>query len=800
MRGFVAAACALCAYGFSIEAARATAPFTIVALPDTQYYSASAAQMFVAQTQWVVDNRSAMNIAFVTHLGDITDNGSSTTQWNNADSAMDLLDGKVPYSVNFGNHDLHWDYPAGDGYTKALSYFGPSRYQSYAWFGGASSTGLDTCQVFSAGGYNFLHINLRYDPDSSDLAWAQSVINSHASLPTILTTHAYLNVDGNRDSIGNTIWSSLVKSNPQIFMTINGHYSGESQLISTDTAGRKVIQMVCDYQSYPNYGDGFLRELVFDPDAGLIHVRTYSPTLGYFETDANSQYDYSVTFGSQIAVNGVAVSPTQSSTWAAATGNWNTTGNWLPNGAPTNGSTSRLTFGGTASYVSTNTVPGNFTVNQLNFANSGGVTLAMSGSATGLTLDGPLAAIAVSGSGAASITMPVQFSGDTIVSIAHQAGQFSLQADDSITGGGNLTFANSSSKAVLMGNAGSFTGDLHIAAGTVKLSNTGGNALGNSTILTVDAGGTFDFSGNAEDFGGLQGAGSVVTGGANLKFLAAGNRTFSGAISGGGKVTQAGGGLLVLSGSNTYTGGTLVTAGTLAVSSSANLGTGLVTLDGGTLRCDAGFTRNGSLSIGSSAGTVNTNGFNLTLTESVSGSGLFTKDGSGILAVTTGLSGLDDIIVRGGTLRSTVGAYDAFGNTTAVTILADAAVDETFGNEEIFGGLSGEGDFSRPGRQQLPNRPQQRRHDLWRPDSRRTGQLRHGHAGNSVEQLHQGRKQRHHSQRVCQRFQRAGADQRWRAAHRDDRQSRNAVIPWRGSGQRRQRHAGHEYDLSKPQL
>lgn len=34
-------------------------------LPDTQYYSSSNAAIFMAQTQWIADNRDAQQIAFV---------------------------------------------------------------------------------------------------------------------------------------------------------------------------------------------------------------------------------------------------------------------------------------------------------------------------------------------------------------------------------------------------------------------------------------------------------------------------------------------------------------------------------------------------------------------------------------------------------------------------------------------------------------------------------------------------------------------------------------------------------------
>ena len=47
--------------------------FTIIVLPDTQYYSESFPAVFDNQTQWIADNIEQMNIVFVTHLGDVVD-------------------------------------------------------------------------------------------------------------------------------------------------------------------------------------------------------------------------------------------------------------------------------------------------------------------------------------------------------------------------------------------------------------------------------------------------------------------------------------------------------------------------------------------------------------------------------------------------------------------------------------------------------------------------------------------------------------------------------------------------------
>ena len=94
--------------------------FTIVALPDTQFYVSllygGTPSMFTSQTDWIVTNRMASNIVFVTHLGDCVqngDNGGNNIEWLRATNAMyrlenpltTLLSEGIPYGVTVGNHD-----------------------------------------------------------------------------------------------------------------------------------------------------------------------------------------------------------------------------------------------------------------------------------------------------------------------------------------------------------------------------------------------------------------------------------------------------------------------------------------------------------------------------------------------------------------------------------------------------------------------------------------------------------------------------------------------------------------------
>ncbi|OHB68553.1 MAG: hypothetical protein A2V70_17005 [Planctomycetes bacterium RBG_13_63_9] len=96
---------------------------TVVMLPDTQYYSeddpSGLKDIFMDQTQWVANQINdledppepleELNIAFLTHIGDVVNTGNNDTQWENADAAMATLDGDVPslpYGVLAGNHDF----------------------------------------------------------------------------------------------------------------------------------------------------------------------------------------------------------------------------------------------------------------------------------------------------------------------------------------------------------------------------------------------------------------------------------------------------------------------------------------------------------------------------------------------------------------------------------------------------------------------------------------------------------------------------------------------------------------------
>jgi fibronectin-binding autotransporter adhesin len=111
--------------------------------------------------------------------------------------------------------------------------------------------------------------------------------------------------------------------------------------------------------------------------------------------------------------------------------------------------------------------------------------------------------------------------------------------------------------------------------------------------------------------------------------------TYSNVISGAGQVQQIGSGMTTLTGTNTYSGGTFFNNGTLAAAADSNLGTGGLTFNGGTFQYDSGFTLSARpITINAPGGTIDTQTFNPTIVQGMTGDGALTKTGSGALILT----------------------------------------------------------------------------------------------------------------------------------------------------------------------
>ena len=197
---------------------------------------------------------------------------------------------------------------------------------------------------------------------------------------------------------------------------------------------------------------------------------------------------------------------------------------------------------------------------------------------------------------------------------------FDATIASTISGSGNFT-KNGLGTLTLTG-ADSGSGVLTVNAGTVQLGAGGAllntltiNILANgalkfnggtlNSVATIFDGGTLDLNGNNLISSNVSGSGAVTLGGGRLTIIGGGLE--SGLISGtGGSLVVAtvptGG--LELDGANTYTGGTTLTSGTLIAGNASAFGTGLLQVNGGTLKVGNGNHAITTLSYAQTAGTL----------------------------------------------------------------------------------------------------------------------------------------------------------------------------------------------------
>src|SRR5256712_4254968 len=284
--------------------------FTLATLPDTQYYvdflTASNPQIFTAQTNWIVANQIPLNIAFVSHLGDVTQNiDQYEIEWQRANTSMTVLDqSTIPHGMSPGNHDE----TAGGVANFYDQYFPVSRFQGFPWYIGYLGQEADdpvnrqnknNYELFSVGGLDFLVIHVEMDWPDCSVAWADKIIKRYPNRRVILSTHLFLNTSNARPTSAQfrsngtsaeSVWQQIIKTNCNVFMVVNGHYPGEGRRTDLNNCGKPVHQVLMDYQSRPNGGDGWLRYFVFKPLQNKIAAYTYSVTKNQFETDATSQF------------------------------------------------------------------------------------------------------------------------------------------------------------------------------------------------------------------------------------------------------------------------------------------------------------------------------------------------------------------------------------------------------------------------------------------------------------------------------------------------------------------------------
>lgn len=256
--------------------------FTLAVMPDTQYLFDGPSidrEPVEASLKYLLEHGEEENIVFLSHLGDLTQNGTAE-ETAAIGRAFRLLDRKgVGYSVLAGNHDVRSSTDDQRGPTPYLDAFGPDRFQGRPTFGGASPDGYNSFHLFEAGGRQWMVLALDWRLSAKGFAWATDVLARHPRTPVVLTTHELVDGDDSLSPYGQTLWDRLVKDHDQIFLTLNGHYWPAARATRRNTADNDVHLHLTNYQNRYFGGAAMIRLYRFDLDRNTIDVETVSPWI-----------------------------------------------------------------------------------------------------------------------------------------------------------------------------------------------------------------------------------------------------------------------------------------------------------------------------------------------------------------------------------------------------------------------------------------------------------------------------------------------------------------------------------------
>ena len=242
-----------------------------------------------------------------------------------------------------------------------------------------------------------------------------------------------------------------------------------------------------------------------------------------------------------------------------------------------------------------------------------------------------------------------------------------------------------------LGLTKSGTGTLTLAGNNTYSggANVNGGTLGVNSDINLGTGPLSFDGGTLDALTGITSTKAVTLNAGGGTFLADPNTvsTLSGTIGGAGSLTKAGLGTLILTGVNTYSGGTNLNAGVIAVNNDANLGGGPLSFDGGTLEALTGIASVKAVTLNAGGGTFLADPNTVsTLSGTISGAGTLTKSGAGTLVLAGVNTYTGGTNVLSGTLQA--GSASGFSPNSGFTV---NSILDLNGFSNTIGSLSGTG-------------------------------------------------------------------------------------------------------------
>lgn len=277
--------------------------FTLAILPDVQMETSGT--RFKDRLTWLVDNRSALNLKMVMQCGDMM-NFNEEAQYAHQGEALKVLDeARLPYVTCIGNHDSAAVKVDGGSAapgnvntnlrntTRYNTYFPTTRFKLLA--GTYEANKIDNAyHIFTAGGLNWLVINLELWARSGAVDWAKTIVAKYPDHNVIFLTHAHLNGDGsiqqNNGGYGDNnpqyVFDQAMRPYANVRLVFCGHVGTHGYRTDTGTQGNTIYQFL---QCYHDTSHNPTRLLQIDTKNGTVKTWVFNPSNKETRSDGSTR-------------------------------------------------------------------------------------------------------------------------------------------------------------------------------------------------------------------------------------------------------------------------------------------------------------------------------------------------------------------------------------------------------------------------------------------------------------------------------------------------------------------------------
>ena len=354
--------------------------YSLAFVGDTQhitvgdYYTGS--EKLKTQFKYIADTAEDRKLEHVFLLGDLTDlsyhndanlaatstGASGTGEWEIVKTAVDQLNGVVPYSVNRGNHDDYLidhyfntdtykaQFTNGGFYTDTDATYvgtitsddttllrpqqsGNAGHKVY-WntkdgnYGSTKGSIVNSYKKVEIGGTKYLFMTIDYNPSEGVIDWVNETLAANPDCKAIVTTHHFIEPTGNvatsikgatrfRFETGTPeyLWENALSKHENVFMIVSGHAGNIDLTYSYQRGekGNKVLQVMTNPQTYDTketdangtytegtQDTGMVLYMNFSADGKTVNFEYYSTLLGKVLKNNN----YTVNLGTEASVGG----------------------------------------------------------------------------------------------------------------------------------------------------------------------------------------------------------------------------------------------------------------------------------------------------------------------------------------------------------------------------------------------------------------------------------------------------------------------------------------------------------------